>query len=130
MDNNRVDKLLEQIREQCLIKNVSGLKALAVVFRRMDTDFSKRLSYQELEEGLKVYGIELSKDDLTMLFEAFDSDKDRQIDFLELIAKLRPPMNKRRVEVVNQAFDTLDANKDGVLKEDDLKSKCQNHFND
>lgn len=120
-DNKRVLELLEQIRNQCLHKGVGGLKALAVLFRRMDTDFSKRLCYQELDEGMKTYGLDVNNDDLKMLFEAFDRDRNKQIDFLELVAKLRPPMSNKRVEVVNEAFNKLDANKDGVLKLDDLK---------
>ncbi|XP_053386870.1 calcyphosin-like protein isoform X1 [Mercenaria mercenaria] len=120
-ENRRVLDLLEQLRNQCLLKGVGGLKSLAVFFRRMDTDFSKRLCYQELDEGMKAYGLEVEQNDVKMLFEAFDRDKNKQIDFLELIAKLRPPMTKLRIEVINQAFDVLDANKDGVLKLEDLK---------
>lgn len=122
-DNDRVLELLEQIRNQCLHNGIGGLKSLAVLFRRMDTDFSKRLCYQELDNGMREYGLQVSSDDLKMLFEAFDRDRNKQIDFLELVAKLRPPMSKRRIEVVNEAFNVLDANKDGVLNLDDLKSK-------
>lgn len=123
MEKGRVDKLLDRLRNQCLHKGVGGIKALSVVFRNMDTDFSKRLSYTELEEGIKMYGLQVDDDDLKLLFETFDKDKNRSIDFLELVTKLQPPMPKKRVEVINQAFDKLDAIKDGVLKMEDLKSK-------
>lgn len=125
MDNTRVVQLLEQLRSQCLLKGVGGIKALAVVFRRMDTDFSKRLCYEELDKGMKLFGLKLDNDDLTLLFEAFDRDNNKHIDFLELVAKLQPPMSQGRLNVINQAFDALDANKDGVLKMDDLKSKLR-----
>lgn len=123
MENKRIMELVEQLRSQCLHNGVGGIKALSVVFRRMDTDFSKRLCYDEFNKGVKMYGLSVGNDDLMMLFEAFDRDKNNQIDFLELVAKLQPPMSKRRVDVINQAFDALDANKDGVLRMDDLKSK-------
>jgi Ca2+-binding EF-hand superfamily protein len=32
-------------------------------------------------------------------------------------------MSKLRIDVINEAFDLLDANKDGVLKLEDLKSE-------
>ncbi|XP_053386882.1 calcyphosin-like protein [Mercenaria mercenaria] len=121
MDNKRVEDLIEMIRNRCLLNNVGGIKYLSVLFRSMDTDFDKRLSYRELNEGMKSFGLEIVKDDFKMLFDAFDKDKDKQIDFLELVAKLRPPMTKRRVDVINQAFDSLDVNKDGILSIDDLK---------
>ncbi|XP_060602658.1 calcyphosin-like protein [Ruditapes philippinarum] len=121
IEHKRVFELLEKMRDQCLLKGVGGLKSLAVVFRRMDTDFSKCLCYQEFEEGLKLYGVQFDKSDLRMLFDSFDRDRNKRIDFLELIAKLRPPMSKLRTDVINEAFDLLDANKDGVLKLEDLK---------
>lgn len=123
MASERVNELIEQLRSQCLYRGVGGIKALAVVFRQMDTDFSKRLCYNELEQGIKSYGIQVSNHDLILLFQAFDKDNNKQIDFLELVHKLQPPMSKMRTDVINQAFDALDANKDGVLVLDDLKSK-------
>ena len=124
-DDNRfrIDALIDKLRGQCLHRGVGGIKELGVVFRRMDTDFSKRLCFQELRCGLTSYGLEISEDDLIMLFKAFDHDKNGHIDFLEMVAKLRPPMTKSRINVVNQAFDKLDVNKDGALKLDDLKGR-------
>lgn len=126
IEHKKVLELLEKLRNQCLLKGVGGLKSLGVAFRKMDTDFSKFLCYQELEEGLKLYGVDFDKDDLKLLFDSFDRDRNRQIDFLELVAKLRPPMSKLRIDVINEAFNLLDANKDGVLILEDLKSKYGN----
>lgn len=123
MENKRVGELLDKIRSHCLHNGVGGIKALGVVFRRMDTDFSKRLCFQELDEGMKTYGLEVETEDITMLFDSFDRNKSKQIDFLELLAKLRPPMSKGRIDVINQAFDVLDVNKNDVLEIEDLKSK-------
>ncbi|XP_060552059.1 calcyphosin-like protein isoform X1 [Ruditapes philippinarum] len=121
MEHAKVNWLLEQIRKRCLSQNVSGIKRLSVIFRMMDTDFNKRLSLQEFYKGLNIFGIKLVEEDAKVLFDAFDKNKDSQIDFMELVSKLRPPMTKGRIEVINQAFDLLDANKDGVLNMDDLK---------
>lgn len=121
MEQERVDKLLETLRRQCLHHGVGGIKALGVVFRKMDTDFSKRLSLKELEEGIKIYGLNVNNEDLNTLFNAFDKDKNNQIDFLELLHKLQPPLSQKRIEVINQAFDKLDAIKDEVLRMEDLK---------
>jgi Ca2+-binding EF-hand superfamily protein len=123
IEHKNVLELLNKLRDQCLLKGVGGLKSLAVAFRRMDTDFSNCLSYQELEQGMSLYGVEFDKSDLRLLFDSFDRDRNKKIDFLELIAKLRPPMSKLRIDVINEAFDLLDANKDGVLKLEDLKSE-------
>lgn len=126
MENERVQELLGQLQKQCLGKGVGGIKGLAVVFRRMDVDFSKHLCFSEFEKGVRDYGLDVGKDDLTSLFKAFDRNKNNQIEFLELLAKLQPDMSKKRKEVVNEAFNVLDANKDGVLEMEDLKGKVTN----
>ncbi|XP_060552060.1 calcyphosin-like protein isoform X2 [Ruditapes philippinarum] len=121
MEHAKVNWLLEQIRKRCLSQNVSGIKRLSVIFRMVDTDYNKRISFQEFCKGLNIFGIKLVKEEAKALFDAFDKNKDNQIDFMELVSKLRPPMTKGRIEVINQAFDLLDANKDGILNIDDLK---------
>ncbi|XP_060552064.1 calcyphosin-like protein isoform X2 [Ruditapes philippinarum] len=121
MEYTAINKLLEQIRNCCLLQNVSGIKRLSVIFRMMDTDYNKRISFQEFCKGLNIFGIALVQHDAQILFDAFDKNKDNQIDCMELVSKLRPPMTKGRIEVINQAFDLLDANKDGILNIDDLK---------
>jgi Ca2+-binding EF-hand superfamily protein len=85
-------ELLNKLRDQCLLKGVGGLKSLSVAFRRMDTDISNCLSYQKLEQGLNLYGVEFDKSDHRLLFDSFDRDRNKKIDFLKLIAKLRPPI--------------------------------------
>lgn len=122
-NKNRISELIEQLRSQCLQRGVGGIKELSVVFRIMDSDFSKRICFPELEEGIKTFGLDVTNEELHLLFDEFDKDKNGHIDFLELVATLRPPMRKCRQEVVNEAFDKLDANQDGVLKLEDLTSK-------
>ncbi|XP_045210590.2 calcyphosin-like protein [Mercenaria mercenaria] len=121
METKRVKDLLEQLQNQCLHKGVGGIKGLAVAFRKMDKDFSAHLCYNEFCEGIHSFGLQVEEKDLQLLFEAFDMNKNNQIDFMELVSKLKPAMSGKRIEVVNQAFDALDAIKDGVLKLEDLK---------
>ena len=127
-NTNRVSELIEQLRGQCLKRGVGGIKELSVAFRRMDQDYSKRLCFQELEEGIKNFGLNVTNEELHLVFDEFDKDKNKQIDFLELVATLRPPMPTARIEVVNEAFNKLDANGDGDLKLEDLKSKLVDTF--
>lgn len=124
----RADELIVLMREQCLGRGCGGIKELSVVFRHMDADFSKRLSFEELEEGLKNYGIEISKEDLSLLFLWFDKDDNKTVDFCEFIHRLRPPMSEIRKQVVLQAFDKMDVNGDGELKTDDLKGISTSFF--
>ena len=63
-NTNRVSELIEQLRGQCLKRGVGGIKELSVAFRRMDQDYSKRLCFQELEEGIKNFGLSVTNEEL------------------------------------------------------------------
>lgn len=49
------------------------------------------------------------------MFDHFDKDKGGSIDFEEFLQGLRDPMNKRRLDLVAQAFAVIDANGDGIV---------------
>lgn len=109
------------MRNQCLQRGCGGIKQLAVIFRKMDTDYSQRLSYEELRDGVEKFGMTTSEHDLGLLFKTFDRDNNKTIDFIEFMFHLRPPLPLSRVEVIDQAFHKLDANGDGELKLNDLE---------
>jgi len=118
----RGQQLIDQMRESCLSRGCGGIKLLSVIFRHMDKDFSKRLSRKEFKQGVVAFGMtELSEKDLELLFQCFDKDENDTIDFDEFFRRLRPSLKQSRESTVNEAFDKMDVNKDGVIKVDDLK---------
>ena len=123
METPRTDELITQIRIQCLRKGKGGIKHLGAIFRAMDSDYSKRLCFEEFRRGIHMFGLNVTDVDLKLLFDAFDKDKNNHVDFAEFVAKLRPPMRKSRRDVINEAFDSLDVIKDNEIKMEDLKSK-------
>nr|KAG5692028.1 hypothetical protein BaRGS_026881 [Batillaria attramentaria] len=121
MDENRKNELISHMRTKILKKGCGALKQLGCVFRKMDIDFSKKICFEELQQGMRIYGIDVSEDELKLLFDAFDKDQNQLIDFHEFMIALRPPMPKSRVRVIDEAFDKLDVDHDGVLNVEDLK---------
>jgi hypothetical protein len=127
--SERAKELFIQMREQCLKRGYGGIKELAVVFRKMDRDFSKRICYEELRLGLKLFSMEISQKDLKLLFLSFDADENRQIDFAEFLHRLRPPLSPVRIKIIDEVFNKLDVNGDGAINTDDLKGKSSFHGN-
>ncbi|KAK6169367.1 hypothetical protein SNE40_020435 [Patella caerulea] len=115
--------LVDQIRQQCLKKGCGGIKQLSTMFRRMDYDFSKCICYRELNMGVKAYGLNISDEDLHLVFDLLDRDKNGSIDFCEFMQHLRPPMTEQRIRVINEAFDKLDVDKNGQIEVDDLRGE-------
>jgi Ca2+-binding EF-hand superfamily protein len=115
------ESLIKGLREQILKTGCNGIKGLGVIFRAMDIDYSKRIVYEELKVALKRLGVIISDNYLHTLFDALDLNKSGGIDFCEFMYKLRPPMNQCRIDVIKQAFEKLDVNKDDAIMLGDLK---------
>lgn len=117
------ESLIEVLREQCLQRGCNGIKGLSVIFRAMDIDYSKRIVYEEMKVALERFGVIMSENYLHTLFNALDLNRSGGIDFCEFMHKLRPPMRQCRINVINEAFNKLDANKDEAIMLDDLNGK-------
>lgn len=118
-------ELMARLRDAVLYRGCGGLKQLSVIFRRMDKDFSKRLSVDEFKEGMSHFGLSgvLTNDDIEILFCSFDRDDDLAIDFKEFCTRLRPDIVQCRCDVIEEVFEVLDINKDNQLKAEDLKER-------
>lgn len=113
--------LIQILKEQCLRRGFGGIRGLGVVFRCMDIDCSRSLVFDELKIGLEKFGLRMSDKYLKTLFDSMDKDKNGEIDFSEFMKVLRAPLNKMRIEALDEAFIKLDTNSDGVIDVDDLK---------
>ena len=88
-----------------------------------------KLDKSELKWGLKDYGIVLSNPELDHVFSYFDKDKSGTIDRNEFLSGLRGPMSKRRLNLVQQAFNILDSSGDGKATLQELQAiyDCRQH---
>ena len=122
-DDREVKTLVKEIRRQCEKRGWGSLKAMSVLFRGLDKDYSKRVDLREFIDGMRNYGIDMTEEQLGKVFRWCDKDHGGSIDFREFLQELLPPMAPCRKAVIEEVFRKLDATKDGVLKMDDLKSR-------
>lgn len=87
----------------------------------IDDNGSKTLDRQELENGLKDFGLKMSRAEVDQLFQDLDKDRSGLISFDEFLQALRPPMSRTRLNMIDQAFRKMDRTGDGVITVDDLK---------
>ena len=81
----------------------------------------KQLDKPELKSGFQTYGLEISSQELDVIFAYFDEDKSGQISVTEFVRGVRGPMtNPRRVEIVQMAFKKLDKTGDGIVNFEDM----------
>jgi len=88
---------------------------------QIDNDRSADLSLDEFELGIVNHNINLDKQEIEALFTQYDTNGNGRLDYNEFLVKLRPPLNKTRLNLIRIAFDKLDRLKDGYITVDDLK---------
>lgn len=80
---------LERLRLLCLSRGASGILGLGRMFRRMDDDENRQISYEEFLTGLKEAGMEVSDEEVKELFEKFDGDNSGGINLSEFLVSIR-----------------------------------------
>lgn len=112
---------IEKLRQECLQRGAHGIKGLGRAFRILDDNRDRKLDLEELKEGLQDYGISLTPEEITQLFQLIDKDGSGTLHFDEFLQAIRPPLSKTRLDMINQAFAKMDKTGDGVITIEDLK---------
>jgi len=118
LKEERLQEICGSIREQLFRKGTRGLSGVARIFRQADFNGNKKLDKEEFEEALSFAGLFLKTSEIGFLFRNFDRDGDGNINYNEFLLGIQLPLSGVRLEVVNKAFEILDADNSGVI---DLK---------
>lgn len=112
--------LILKLRDQLLGRGVAGIKGIGRMFKQLDDDQNKTLTFQEFKDGLINHNVSFTNDEMTSLFKVFDKDGSNTISYDEFLIRLRPPMNQTRMNLVMKAFTKLDKTRDGKITCEDL----------
>ncbi len=115
--NSAVDKF----RVKLLSRGPKGIIGIQRQFKIFDDDNSKTIDYEEFVKAVKDFKVDLSQNEIKVVFGSFDRDGTGSIDYDEFLRCIRGEMNEGRKKLALQAFDKLDRDNSGILDINDIK---------
>ncbi|KAH0459977.1 hypothetical protein IEQ34_010640 [Dendrobium chrysotoxum] len=120
---NKLKKMaLRVIAERLSEEEIGGLKEL---FKMIDTDNSGTITFDELKDGLRRVGAELTEHEIQALMDAADIDNSGTIDYGEFLAATLHLNKLEREETLVSAFSYFDKDGSGYITIDELSQACK-----
>ena len=123
-DQGMTDRdLFEYLRKKILARGARGILGISRLFKNIDDDNSKTISFQEFDKALKDFRIDVVEEDAWKIFNYMDINKDGNINYDEFLRLIKGDMTENRQKLVIEVFEKLDKDKNGFLTLDDIKGK-------
>jgi len=114
--------LLQDMKKLLASRGGLSFRSLRRSFILADTDIDDhQLSVAELQEGLKKFGMKLTKINCLHLMYAIDTDNSGTISLDEFLRAVKGALNAPRLVVVRNAFKKFDKDGSGVITMGDLE---------
>ncbi|KAJ4904067.1 Calcium-dependent protein kinase 14 [Raphanus sativus] len=123
--NKLKKRALRVIAEHLSVEEASGI---IEKFQAMDTSNRGKITIQELRLGLRKLGIVVPQDDIQILMDAGDVDRDGYIDVNEFVAITVHIRKMGNDEHLKKAFKFFDLDKSGYIEIDELRDALADEF--
>ena len=87
----------------------------------MDDNGSRTLDREEFKKALRDFRIEVADEHVSLVFTAFDLNRDGTINYDEFLRMMRGDLSPLRVQLVKKAFAKLDRDGSGVVDINDIR---------
>lgn len=87
----------------------------------MDDNNSRSLSIEEFRKALNDFRIDIPDDQVAIVFNAFDLNRDGTISYDEFLRIVRGDLSSFRLGLVQKAFQKLDRDNSGVVDINDIR---------
>lgn len=100
-----------------------GITGLGRKFRIADDDRSGFIDFSEFQKVIAEHALGWTPAQIKLVFDFFDADRSNNISFDEFIVAIRGHLNDRRRNLVLQAFEIMDNDKNGFIDLRDISAK-------
>ena len=116
--------LLNKFRQSLRTRGVRGYIGLKKQLKIIDSDQTGFLTLNEFLQAFDYLKItNMQSGELKMVFEIYDQDRSGRINYQLFLNDLITELQPNRLRLVQEAFNHIDVNKNGVLELDELKAK-------
>lgn len=122
-------KVMEKFRNTILSRGGGAIIGLARQFKIFDDNNSKTLDLQELTKAIRDFKVDLSPNEIKILFNILDNDGNGEVVYDEFLREIRGEMNNARKSLVDKAFKKLDTDGSGVVEIGEIEAlyNCKKH---
>lgn len=99
--------MMNLFKDRLKMRGPRGIIGLQKTFKIMDDDGSNCLNLFEFQKACRDFKIGISEEYLPTLFNAFDLNNDKTLSIFEFLEAIRGPINHKRMDCVEAAFDTI-----------------------
>lgn len=115
------DDLIKLFRDKIKARGARGIIGLQKLFAIMDDDGSKTISLYEFTKACKDFKVGVNEENVPLIFDIFDTNKDGTLNFDEFLMAIRGELNDFRHGLIEKAFKVIDRDGNGFLDIDDIK---------
>lgn len=115
--------VLDRLRKIIESRGSKGIIGLSRIFKIMDDDGSKTLSFDEFKKAMKEFNMGLSDAEVLLLFKKFDYTNLGVISYNNFLTTIGGKLNDRRKKLIHMAFNILDEDKSGVVTLEEIALK-------
>lgn len=83
------EDLINEIKDKLKQRGTLGIRGLGRLFKIMDNNGNRQLEADEFAQGLAESGIVLNKEQLQVVFSAFDRNRNGSVDYNEFLRAIR-----------------------------------------
>lgn len=91
------------------------------MFKIWDDNNSKSLDRAEFTKAMRDYKVDLPDDQIAVVFNAFDLNRDGTINYDEFLRMIRGDLTSPRLALVRKAYQKLDRDGSGMVDINDIR---------
>ena len=95
---------MKLFRDKIKSRGARGIIGLQKLFAIMDDDGSKSISLYEFTKACKDFKVGISEDNVPILFEQFDTNRDGTLNIDEFLMAIRGELNDFRTCIGRESF--------------------------